>query len=124
MTSTSFADAIPDGTYRARAARAGMGKVEFQDGDTIHYIWISFSILDPPYEGRLYEWRGWLTNGAIYDAVPALLACGARLMDNDPSDLEGIDQYTVKLSIKTMECIEAPGIAKTYIELVERSDPF
>jgi hypothetical protein len=100
-----------------------MGKVQFRDGDVIHYIWIRFFLLDPPYGGRLFEWRGWLTPGAMYEAAPVLVACGARLKDDDVTDLDGLDTYAVSIHIKTIECVEAPGVVKTYIDSIERSDP-
>lgn len=125
MTACATIDAVPDGLYRARAVKTGMSKVEFNDGDVIHYVWISFSLLDDPYEGRLFDWRGWLTGGAMHRTAPALVACGARLQDNDPTDLHGIDGNVVNLALRTIDCVEAPGVVKTYISSIQRcaSDP-
>lgn len=118
MTSRKASLAPPDGLYEAIVERAKVGKVTFSDGEDLHYVELRFQILNGDHRGRLFEWREWLTAGAMPILAPALIACGARLRDGDPSDLEGSVGTKVAIELFTISCVEAPGVVKTCVEVI------
>jgi hypothetical protein len=116
-------------TCRATILRAGIGKIDFFD--PIHYVWIAFAPIDahgptPPHRirslPRILEWRGWLTDGGAPDLITTLMACGARMLDGDPTDLEGLTKEELTLHLATLECIEAPGSTRTFVISVSKPD--
>jgi len=104
---------IENGLYRAKVIRCGFGHVQFRQ--KIHYVFIDFTLTDPPHSSLVVSWRGSLTEGAIRKTAEALLACGARLENGDVADLEGVGQRDVLVELETVESPEAPGTFQVFV---------
>lgn len=103
------------GKYRAKAIkpsdiRDAMGKAS----TGTKFIKLGFQVTEGPDAGETVPWSGYFTANTTERTLQSLKYCGARMKDDDVTDLEGVDRNEVEIVVEHEQYTNKQGEEKTH----------